>query len=198
LCGRSALWRRGRDRDLPRIRLIAKSCRTLLIVTFALWCAILGVGRCFALVGTPIRVVAALLLLLLRRLVHRVQNAEIVLGVLEEAFRLHPVSAAGRVAAKLEVFLKKLLGGATDADIRPIAVEDVVAVQRNPAALVADSAAATASAATTSAATAGAMVAATHAFHVHAYDVALSHCGLAKGAGGRSFRKPGRIRLVGH
>ena len=76
----------------------------------------------------------AVLLTLLRRLVHRVQDAEIVLGVLEIALRHHPVAAAGRVAAKLEVLLEQLLRRAADAEIGAVAVEDVVAVERNAAA----------------------------------------------------------------
>ena len=77
------------------------------------------------------RTIPCSLLGLLRRLVHGVEDAEIVLGVLEVAFRHHAVAAAGRVAAELEVFLEQLLGGAADAQVRSIAVEDVVSVERN-------------------------------------------------------------------
>ena len=75
----------------------------------------------------------AVLLVLLRRLVHRVQDAEIVLGVLEVALRHHPVAAAGRIAAELQVFLEQLLRRSADAQIRTVAVEHVVAVERDVA-----------------------------------------------------------------
>ena len=101
-------------------------------------------------------------LVLLLRLVDGIEDAEIVLGVLEIALRHHAVAAAGRVAAELQVFLEKLLGGAAQAQIRPIAVEDVVAIERDVAAMVPDSAA-TPTAPTAAAAT---MVASAHAFHV--------------------------------
>ena len=55
-------------------------------------------------------------------------------GVLEVALRHHPVAAAGRVAAELEIFLEQLLRRAADAQVRPVAVEDMVAVERNTAA----------------------------------------------------------------
>ena len=54
--------------------------------------------------------------------------------VLEERFRHHPVSTAGRVAAELQIFFEKLLGGAADADFGPVAVENVVAIERDSAA----------------------------------------------------------------
>ena len=46
------------------------------------------------------------LLLLLRGLVHGVQDAKVVLGVLEVAFGHHPVAGAGRVPAELEILLE--------------------------------------------------------------------------------------------
>ncbi len=73
------------------------------------------------------------LALLSGRLIHQIQDAEIMLGVLEIAFRHDPVAAAGRVAAKLQIFLKQLLRGATDTQIGSIAVEDMVTVERNAA-----------------------------------------------------------------
>ena len=112
--------------------------------------------------GPPL--LLAVLLALLRRLVHRIQDAEIVLGVLEVALRHHPVAAAGRVAAELEVFLEQLLRRPADAQIGTIAVEHVVAVERYAAAsttpVMPQPAAAATPAATWS------VAASTHAFHV--------------------------------
>lgn len=105
--------------------------------------------------ATAIRLLLLLLALrlaLLCRLVHGVQDAEIMLRMLEIAFRLHPVPAAGRVAAELEILLEQLLRGAAQPDIRTIAVEHMVPIQRNTATgVVADiTAAATTTAATAS------------------------------------------------
>jgi hypothetical protein len=90
--------------------------------------------------------------------------------MLEIAFRHHAVARAGRVAAQLEVFLEQLLGGAANADIRAVAVEDVVAVQGlMPAATAGLAKTAAAATATT---TAMAMAAAAaHPFHVHVSGV---------------------------
>ena len=93
------------------------------------------------------------------------------LGVLEVAFRRHAIARAGGVAAKLEVFFEQLLRGATDAHIRPGAVEDVVAIERCSARLRADLRTAAAAAA---AAIAAAMIAAAHTLHVHASAIANS------------------------
>src|SRR6185312_2951069 len=136
-----------------------------------LWlCAIFA-----ALVRTPLLVLAVLLrLALLRRLVHRVQDAEIVLGVLEIGLRHHAIAAARRVTAELQVFLEQLLRGATDAHIRTVAVEHMVAVERNATTMVPDRAAATSTSAA-SAAT-GTMAATTHAFHVHSVAVNFPVC----------------------
>ena len=92
-------------------------------------------GRLLAVIGPTPRAVLllAVLLVLLRRLVHRVQDAEIVLGVLEVALRHHPVATAGRVAAELEVFLEQLLRGSADAQVGTVAVENVVTVEWNVA-----------------------------------------------------------------
>ncbi|MEA2726699.1 MAG: hypothetical protein QOF70_1174, partial [Acetobacteraceae bacterium] len=70
-------------------------------------------------------------LTLLLSLVHGVQDTEVMFRVLEECFRGHSVAAACRVSAELEVFLEKLLGGAANTDLWPVAVEDVVAIERN-------------------------------------------------------------------
>jgi hypothetical protein len=110
---------------------------------------------------------------LLLRLVHGVQDAEVMFRMLEERFRRYPVTATGRVAPKLQIFLEKLLGSAADADFGPIAIENVVAIKRNSAARMMADGTARSSTATT---TARAMVAATHALHVHTVAVELSHC----------------------
>jgi hypothetical protein len=113
---------------------------------------------------------------LLGRLRHRVQDAKIMFGILEIALRHHPVAAAGSIAAKLQVFLEKLLRRATNAQIGTHAVEHMIAVQRNLTALLADltaTAAASTTAATASATTAP-VVASAHTFHIHASAIALS------------------------
>ena len=96
------------------------------------------------------------------------------LRMLEIAFRGHPVAAAGRIAAKLEVFFEKLLRGTAHADIGAAAVENMVPVQGDigATAMVPHRPAATATTAATRA-----MVPATHAFHVHSSAVALSRYG---------------------
>jgi hypothetical protein len=97
--------------------------------------------------------------------------------MLEVALGHHTVTATGRVAAKLEIFLEQLLRRSADAEVGPVAVEHVVAVHRNAAAattaLVSEAATATA---TTAAAATGSMAASTHAFHiVHTVAVTPSH-----------------------
>ncbi len=128
-----------------------------------------------------LRPLALLALSLLgRRLVHQVQDPKIVLGVLQIPFRHDPVAAAGRVAAKLQIFLKQLLSRAAHPQIRAVAVENMVSVERDATpGVVAHRATTTTATAATSATTAGAMVAATHAFHVHTVAVVLSRYGAA-------------------
>ena len=58
-------------------------------------------------------------LALLGSLGHGIQDAEILSRMLEVALRHHPVTAARRIAAELEIFFKKLLRGAADANIGP-------------------------------------------------------------------------------
>jgi hypothetical protein len=113
------------------------------------------------------------------RLVHQVKDPEVVLGMLEIAFRHDAITATGRVTAQLQVFFKQLLGGAADPYIRSIAVENMVPIEWNPTASVMAHTTATTAAATPAATTAGAMVAASHAFHVHIVAVVLSRCGAA-------------------
>jgi hypothetical protein len=94
--------------------------------------------------------------------------------VLEVALRHDPVATAGRVAAKLEILFEQLLRGPTDAKVRTVAVEYVVAIERNTAAAAATVVAhATTATAATTAATRS-MTAATHTFHVHTVAVTPS------------------------
>ena len=134
---------------------------------------------------------AILRLALLRRLVHRIQDAEIMLRMLEIRLGHHAVAAAGRVATKLEVFLRELLRGAADADVRTAAVEDVVAVERDAATagMVPDWSA-------TATAAAGTMTTPTHTLYVHSdcrHMFPLSVLAAKSGAAGLSplMRVPG-------
>ena len=126
------------------------------------------------LVGLAVLAVALdrlLTLALLGGLGNGIQNTKVMLGVLEVALGHDAVAGAGRIPAKLQIFLEKLLGGAPYAQVGPVAVEDMVAIERDLTVVVAYRApAATATAATT----ARTMVAASHAFHVHQSVTALS------------------------
>ena len=95
---------------------------------FGLFATFLAFGPILAI----LRLVAALLLLLMlhRGLVHGVQDAEVMLRMLEIPFRHHAISAAGRIAPKLEVFFEKLLRRAAQPQIRPVRVKNMVAVER--------------------------------------------------------------------
>jgi hypothetical protein len=138
-------WGRG-DGDFPGFRLVAQAGRALVVPLIAV--VLVALAIFVALVTVALLVVPALvglrMLLLLRRLtvrlalllglVHRVKNAEVMFRVLEEGFCRHPISTAGRVAAELEIFFEQLLGGAADADFRPVAVENMVAIERNASA----------------------------------------------------------------
>jgi hypothetical protein len=52
-------------------------------------------------------------------------------GMLEVGFSRHPVTRASRIAAKLEIFFEKLLGGTPHSYVRAMAVKNVVPVHRN-------------------------------------------------------------------
>ena len=109
-------------------------------------------------------------LILLGSLRYRIENAKIMLGMLEVAFRHDPIPRAGRIASELQVFLEELLRGAAHAQIRAVAVEDMVAIERNLTVVVTNWVSTTTAAATA----AWTMVAASHAFHVHQSVAALS------------------------
>ena len=107
--------------------------------------------------------------ILLRGLIHHAQNAEIMLGVLIKTLGRHTVANAGRIAAKLLIFLVKLLRRAAHPAIGTRAVEHMVAVERNIAVQMPRAAAA-----------AAAIVIATitmappaHAFHIHPFVVLM-------------------------
>jgi len=87
--------------------------------------AIFGLVATFLAFGPILAIlllIAALLILLMlhRGLVHGVQNAEVMLCMLEIAFRHHAIPTAGRIAPKLEVFFEKLLRRAAQPQIRPV------------------------------------------------------------------------------
>lgn len=127
-------WRRS-DGDVTRIRLLAHAgCTRLLIVrlvarTLALVAALIAAPM--ASILTALRPLTALLLVLLGGLVHRIQDAEIVFGVLEIALCHDAVATARRIPSQLEVFLEQLLRRAANAEVRAGAVEHVVPVERN-------------------------------------------------------------------
>lgn len=132
----------------------------------------------------------SLRLVLLCRLVHGIQDAEIMFRVLEVTLSHHPIAAAGRVASKLQVLFEQLLRRATQPNVWPIAVENVIAVQWNTATrIVPDGLGATTPTPAPAATTARAMIAATHALHVHVSAVVLSRCGRAWGVLGQNRPK---------
>jgi len=132
----------------------------------------------------------ALRLALLCRLVHGIENTEIVLRMLEVAFRHYPVAAAGRIAAELQILFKQLLGSPADAHVWTTAVEDMIAVQGNIAAgMMADRSASTAA----TPASTWTVIATTHAFHIHSVAVVLSRCGQPASRWGVLRRRPERI-----
>lgn len=150
---------------MPR-RLIAQARLVVLVGVAAEFLAILAILPALAATLTATRLATALLGLL--RLVHGVQNAKIMFRVLKIALRHHPVAGAGGIAPKLQIFLEELLGSAANPQIRATAVEHVVAVERNIAAMMANRAApTTASAAAATPAATITVVASAHAFHIH-------------------------------
>ena len=112
-----------------RVRLIAGTNRAGLGFFVAFAAGLLTILTILPALAT-LWLLAILLLVLLRRLIHRIQNAEIVFGVLEIAFRHHSVAATGRVTAELEVFLEQLLRRSANAEVGAVAVEYMVAVHR--------------------------------------------------------------------
>jgi len=194
----SAFGRGSGDRNLASFRLVTEPGAALLapliIAGIALTLIISRVT--FALLITSALVALRVLLLLrclairltlLLRLIHGVKDTEVMLRMLEERLGRHPVAAARRIATKLKVFFEKLLGRAANTDLRPVAVENVVPIERDAAPRrMADRAAGPT--VTTAATTARAMVAATHALHVHTVAVVLSHCRWAGGSVGRRLR----------
>ncbi len=189
----SVVRRRRGDRDVPRLalarRLIAIADRRLAIqiVPVAIALVALLLPTAMPAARTTALAVAMAAALLLCRLVHGVDDAEVMLGVLEIALRHHPVAAARGIAPELQILLEQLLRGAPHPQVRTAAVEDVIAVQRDIAAVVADRA----SAATPSAAAAAttSKIPSACAFHVHQLTEALS-C-LPAALGGAMAPPPG-------
>src|SRR5208283_3777278 len=182
---------RGGDRDLSCLRLVVGARHAAVLARLG---AIAFGGHAIVVLAVAVRApivwLTALLLVLLRGLVHRIENAEIVLGVLEIALRHHAVARSGRVPPEVQIFLEQLLRCAAHAHVRTVAVQDVVAVERDVAAVMAYPA-------TTSAApTAAAMLTSAHTFHGHASIVApscwRSRCCPAP-ACSRSRLKPGNV-----
>src|SRR5271157_5771278 len=178
---------RGGDRDLSCLRLVVGARHAAVLARLG---AIAFGGHAIVVLAVAVRApivwLTALLLVLLRGLVHRIEDAEIVLGVLEIALRHHAVARSGRVPAELQVFLEQLLRGAAHARVWTAAVEGVVAVERDVAAVMAYPAASTAAA----------MLASAHIFHIHASIVApscwRSRCCRAPTCS-RSRLKPGNV-----
>ena len=141
-----------------------------------IWVVARLAGRLRVAIAALTALLGTALLGLLNRLVHRVDNAKIMLGVLEVALRHYPVPATGRVAAELQVFLEQLLRGAAHADIGAAAVKNMVAVQRDIAAALMANLTTTAATATAASTTRTAtMLPSAHALHiVHFSPVALS------------------------
>jgi hypothetical protein len=144
------------NRDLAGFRLVAHAYGPLLgvvRVVLSIFLALVAIALLIAPALIALRVLLrgrAAWLALLLRLVHGVQNAEIMFRMLEEGLGRHPVSAAGRIAAQLQIFFEKLLGGTANADVRSIAVEDVIAIKRDATArTVAGTATSASTAATT-------------------------------------------------
>ena len=152
----SALRRRRRDRDIPafHLRLVGRVLALKLLLKRPIIAVIavpilgLGISMVPALPVVPampvrlgarglVAVLTSRLVLLLRRL-HGAQDAEIVLRVLIVALRHDAVTAAGRVATELQIPLEELLRRTPQTQVGPLAVENMVAVERHIAALVTD------------------------------------------------------------
>jgi hypothetical protein len=159
--------------SLPTMSLATMSLATMVLAGMMLAGIVLAaaLGVLAVLVPAALGVLDLLRrLALLRRLGDRVQDAEIMFGMLKIAFRHHPVARAGGIASELEILLEQLLRGAANPKIRSVAVEDMVAIERDLTVIVPDRRAATTTAATAS----RTMVATTHTFHVHRLVTALS------------------------
>ena len=172
------LGRCGNDGNFAGFRLIAETRGPNLgFLGFVALPAAVIVGRdtVAALVIAAMTLLRAILLtallVLLRRLVHRIQDAKVMFRMLEIGLGGDPVAATGRVTAQLQILLEQLLGRAANADVRPAAVKDMVAIERDiTAGMVPDATTTTGSAASTATL---AMSAAAHSFHVHSFAVVL-------------------------
>jgi hypothetical protein len=202
---RSAFRRSSGDGNFAGVGLVAHAGGTLLgaVVGLTLALAVLVTLVTLTLLIVPALLITLRMLLLaalavrlalLLGLVHGVQDTEVMFRMLEERLRRHSVATAGRVAPKLQVLLEKLLGGSADADFRPVAVENVVAIERNRTARMMADGAARSSATTT----ARAMVAATHALHVHTVASCFPIVGGPMGVSGTRYGRPRGLPLANH
>jgi hypothetical protein len=102
---------------------------------------------------------------------HGVENAEVMLRVLEIALGHHPVARPCRIPTKLKIFFEQLLRCPAQPHIRPARIENVVPIHRLMAGLAELPTAAAAAASTPAPAAPVTMAAATHALYVHLYEV---------------------------
>ncbi len=109
--GRTTLTRQGR------------SCRLVLMLL-----TLPALLTCLLIIALPF---GTLLLGRLSCLIHGIEHTEIMLGMLEIGLRLHPVPGTGGITTQLKIFFEQLLGSATNAQIRPVALKNMVPVQRN-------------------------------------------------------------------
>ncbi len=142
----------------------------------------------------------SLLLMLCGSLVDGTDDAKVVFRVLEVAFAHHTVTRACRISAELQILLEQLLRRSTNTKIRPVTIENMIAVQRYAAiaatgTLVPYPHAVTAAATTTG--TIATMAAATHTFNVHYDDESLScsQPGQARAYEGQDNSKVARFEL---
>jgi hypothetical protein len=166
------------------LRIVGLRARLLAILAALIWASLI------------LAVLLLLLLVLLRRLIHGIQDAEIVLRVLKIALCHHAVAAAGRIAAELEILLKQLLRRTADPHVRPVAVENMVSVERDAAS--APTMVAHPTPGTSTAAATRTMTAATHALHVHSVAVIFPNLRAVPQGGSvhaASHERPGDIPL---
>lgn len=148
---------------------------------FALF-LVLAVKRLAGGIGAAIGALLMARLMLVRRLIDLIDDAEIVLGVLKIVFSGNAITGRRGVTRQCQVFFMDLEGVATDANVRAVAVKGLVP-QRNilPAAADVDgstSAAATTTTAATSAPATRAVV--TPAARTPVVVLSLSHAASAE------------------
>lgn len=96
----------------------------------------IGLRRCLrrrivlALLAGGCLALLTFLLALLRGLRHRVEDAEVMFSMLKICFRHDAVAGSAGIAAKLEIFFKKLLCCSPHAQVGSVTVKDMITVQR--------------------------------------------------------------------